>query len=105
MAAPQTIDLRHLPEALRECVLLAYRKSIMAEDHWMSYEEASWLYGYQPNTLRILHANGRLVGRKVGRGLRGRVLFSHKAMRTYLRSRSNAGAPRKALKRAQQALA
>lgn len=96
-----TVDISLLPADLREKVLVKFATALMNTAHKMTYYEAAWLYGYRYGTIRWLVHQGRL--RIVGRGMNKRI--THAAMRAYINRKRKTGAPRRALKNAQQKLA
>jgi hypothetical protein len=75
-----TIDLRILPEAQRNTVLGWYRERLKA--------------GQYPQLVAARRLKAKLVERK--------LTVTHQAMRSYIQGKRGAGAPRKALKNAQQ---
>mgnify|MGYP000747664158 CR=1 FL=1 len=101
MATPTTIPLDAVPQVLRNEVLEAFRRYAMREEYRMSYEEAAWLYGYRPDTLRRAKCKGQLLARKSGSAGCCRVSITHRSMRNYIRTRKPQGGKRKALKEAQ----
>lgn len=91
------VELAQLPEDLQKVVLAKYRVALMNTERMLTYEEAAWIYGFKPCSIRHMVHKKRL--RTVSRG-RYRFI-THAAMRAYLRQKRKAGAPRKALKSAQ----
>lgn len=96
-----TVELALLPPGLQMTVLEQYRKALMDPNRPMTYQEAAWLYGYRYNTIRLYVSEGSLatVGRKPNKRI------THQAMRDYMNRKRVDGAPRRALKEAQQQLA
>lgn len=96
-----SIDLNILDQQQRKAVLTWYRDRLRNGVYPMTLEEAADLYDYRPQTLRQLVAAKRLRAKKV----KQRLMVTHAAMRAYIGSKRGPGAPRKARKNAQVALA